>query len=539
MKRTLLWGAALVGAAFAVAAPAANFVPYGSYQRSCTNISVSGDSLSASCTTLSGSQLKTTLVELGQCMNSITHYGDIANLDGSLVCMPDLPKVVAGFEFPRAESEINGWVYGQDDTAMYRHGWGIWAGLTHYVGTVGGAELRAFETWDTPSNMLYAIGQASSGKAKMLGSEVRKAQGLRLQLPHQFRNTAKAKGDLKLLLKEWQSAKAATSADTNIFVSVAYNPPASSHAVSNKLFYASTLKNYIKEGYKEIPNFPANAITIKPVYKVITQSKVVDGIYTFPGWPGTPDPARAFPESDWANCVYVAVKGTGKGGNSIDPTCANPNASNTFYLNNFIHQTISKDDAAYLNSQFGLTAKAGDIAILVGMHVTTREIKRWAWQTFWWSADANSPKLPSSDAIAKLRPKELDEAAGHYAMSLAYQMVSPAQPINGGVSEGESVIAYNPHLEAGFDPGVFQILKAVTKSPSAVQMNQYGVQTNCMTCHNLALYSPSTDYQANNGANRERPYGTDYYMSLDDTTFDGVLRLDFAWSILGSLDTDK
>ena len=46
------------------------------------------------------------------------------------------------------------------------------------------------------------------------------------------------------------------------------------------------------------------------------------------------------------------------------------------------------------------------------MHVATHEIKRWAWQTFWWSANAGQPYLPSSGAIAAARPmKYLDAAA--------------------------------------------------------------------------------------------------------------------------------
>ena len=56
-----------------------------------------------------------------------------------------------------------------------------------------------------------------------------------------------------------------------------------------------------------------------------------------------------------------------------------------------------------------------------------------------------------------------------------------------------------------------------------------------MTCHNLAMYNPKTDYRANGGARRETPYGSDYYMSITDPVFKGSLKLDFAWSILGAL----
>lgn len=56
-----------------------------------------------------------------------------------------------------------------------------------------------------------------------------------------------------------------------------------------------------------------------------------------------------------------------------------------------------------------------------------------------------------------------------------------------------------------------------------------------MTCHGLAEYDPSVNYRVNDAANRQKPYGTDYYMSRDDPEFDGKLQFDFEWSILGNL----
>jgi len=55
-------------------------IPSGSYQQSCSNISVSGTTLSATCTTTTGTQRSTQLQNFNQCT------GDIANLDGALAC---------------------------------------------------------------------------------------------------------------------------------------------------------------------------------------------------------------------------------------------------------------------------------------------------------------------------------------------------------------------------------------------------------------------------------------------------------------------
>lgn len=504
--------------------------PNGSYRYTCSGISISDDSLIATCRKLNGTSQPTTLANISACLNDITKDGDIGNIDGNLVCLPDLPKPDPAVPFPVSETTVNRWVYDNDTGAIVRHGWGIWAGLTHTVGLVNGTPVRAFETWATTSNMLYRI-KSGQTLLQMEAAAPSRQPVLDLGIPRQFHGLTKER-KFKLLGRE-EIAKSNVG-DTNIFVSVAYNPPAAKHANGNKLFLQSTLDTLLKEGYTEIPNFPNNAITIKPVYKIIPQN-TANGIYTFPGWPGTPNPAVAFPEENWNSCVYVNINGSGAGGNSIDPGCKGRSAQNTFFLNNFIHQKLTQQDVQFLKTQLNLTAKDGDYAILVGMHVTTREIKRWAWQTFWWSANADKPYPPSDDHIAAARPmKYLDAAAQHYAMSVAYSMVAPAQPITSGENVGASVIGYNPHLEAGFDPSVFQIVRAI----NGTIKNAYGVQTNCMTCHNLALYNPKTDYSVGEGQNRQTPYGTDYYMSLTDPIFNATLKLDFAWSILGVLELD-
>lgn len=503
--------------------------PTGSYAQSCRAIAVKDDTLSASCQKLNGSYQNTRLNQLSACLNAISREGDIGNIDGNLLCLPDLPKPVPGFRFPEAERTVNQWVYGGQRDAMLAHSWGLWAGLNQWVGEVDGSPVRAFQTWASPSNMLYRMSRGLQASALPL-----KRPMLELISPNQFRASPHL-----TVLKADPAAGTAPGPDTRIFVSTAYNPPAANHAIANKLFLQSSLDTLLAQGYTEVPNFPVNAITIKPVYKVISSAYInAQGLYTFPGWPGTPEPAKPFDESSWNACVYVDVRGSGTGGNRIDPGCQGPNASNTFYLNNFIHHRIGAEEAASL-SRPNRKISAGDYAILVGMHVTTREAKRWTWQTFWWSANADAPYAPSSAATASARPLAyLDPAARHYAMALAYQMVAPAQPIVGGQNVGTSVIAYNPHLEAGFDgdPSSFIPPRRI-KGPQGEVVNRYGVQTNCMTCHGLAAYQPKAQYFDQDGKkiNREKPYGTDFYMSLNDPIFDGKLKLDFAWSILGNM----
>ena len=96
----------------------------------------------------------------------------------------------------------------------------------------------------------------------------------------------------------------------------------------------------------------------------------------------------------------MQVSGTGTGGNAIDQGCKGQTTASTFYVDDFIHHTITAVEAPAVSRQTGMTVSAGDIAILVGMHVTTREATRWTWQTFWWSANPGQPYLPSSSTIA-------------------------------------------------------------------------------------------------------------------------------------------
>lgn len=544
MKRSVVFlslsavGLSAAGLATLAFADSASSAPPGSYRLSCYNASVTSDTLSATCQTLQGGYQQTSLANLSQCENAVLRGGDIGNIDGNLVCIPDLPQATAE-PFPQSESTINSWVYGGDSSAIYRHGWAIWAGLTSFTGKVNGTPMRAFQTWTPPSNMIFRIqsglgvdalrGKMMLSKSQLIGP----GKHLDLDLPHQFRN-------LRRPVKATQ-AQQTSDGDTNILVSVAYNPAAAQHAITNKLFLQSTLNTYMQQGYQQIPVFPAAAITIKPVYKVIQKNEangnVTNGIYTMPGWPGTPSPAVAFPEQDWNACVYIDLNGT-QSGSSIDQGCKGRTPASTFRVSDFISYTLNAAEAADASQDLGVPVSAGDIAILVGMHVTSREATRWAWQTFWWSANAQQPYSPSSAAIAAARPPVLDPAAAHYAMAVAYQMVSPAQPITGGKSVGAPVIAYNPHLEAGFDPTVFQTTATINDNGTIIT-NQYGVQTNCMSCHGQAMYQSTPGYYAgNNAGNRQTPYAADYYFGLDDPMFSGKLQLDFAWSLLGSLVLD-
>lgn len=412
---------------------------------------------------------------------------------------------IEGFRFPEDSTVINQWIYTSQADKIATHGWGIWTGLTSKTNQyIPGdkSPLRVFETWLTPGEIVDSI----------LSQPIQRSNRANLKRPNQLTHFVSN----------------VETVNDSIHESVAYSPGAASFAINNKIFMATTLLDYAREGRTEVPFFPANAITIKPVFKVL-QASSGETKFNISAWNGTTDELVAFPEQDWASFVTIDIS---------------RNASTegrTFTLNDFIHYKLNDEDVYYFNKEFSenggnpFDAKPGDIVILVGMHVGTREITNWTWQTFWWDANPDNPPLPSSKAIADQRPSELQGAARHYAMALAYYMVDPNEPYNGVDITGSPNYAFNPYLEAGFGPGVFNDSLSYIKTPSDSIIKTYvGVRTNCMSCHRMASINPS---KLNTAETSNTPYVGNAFISRNDSIFRNQLLLDFAWSIQGNLDT--
>lgn len=424
----------------------------------------------------------------------------------------DNPK--ESFEYPADSTSINKWIAANDFNAMYKHSWNVWKHLTT---PVTGGVLR-YQTWSSPKQILHKLNNPGKNAVK----------GLEFNKPNQF-------GHAKLKQTDFD--------DTNIVEVVAYNPSAEKYAIDNKIFYLSTLKAMQTGEFSQIPEFPNDAITIKPVYKVITQNSLSsEGIYTMAAWHGPEYKDQGYPETEWQSCIHVDTKTSDKSNPNgrLDYDCNSITPGNTYYLNDFIHFPIDKSLADSYNKSNNITdaakqAKEGDIALLVGMHVGTKEIKRWVWQTFWWSPTPLTPSIPSSDDIASAKNGVgLVGAASHYAMDIAYSMVIPAQPYVGGKNEGELVIGFNPYLESGFGENVFNTAGSyVTNNGTKIATN-IGAMSNCMSCHMAAVIKTNDQSDYDNFT-----YYGDRYFSYKDSIFKNQLMLDFAWSVKGNLDTSK
>jgi hypothetical protein len=446
--------------------------------------------------------------------------------DGDSVITPvPLPIVVEGFHFPEDSNTVYSWLKPYDSTSVYKHAWGVWAGLTAQSGQkYQGDHLLVYQTWQGIGEIQQLVLNDDTANVKT---------GLTpLTVPRQFTKTSFLKTAVKQGIID---TSAGQDFGSNFWVAVAYDPSAANHVVRNSLLKQSVLDSYLKkDGIGYIPPFPVDAITTKPVYYVGHRG---DSLIRIPVWPGPPGTTQAFGPGSWNSYVYADVHNKQPAGKKLAPVHgSNPTsaqmAAATCNLDDFIHLKIDGLMAEYLNTQESAvqndTAVAGDIALLVAMHVTTKEISNWTWQTFYWAPDPANPYSPSSTLAASLRPSVLSKAAAHYAVSVAYTEVLPNQPISGGSNKGvTSMIGYNPYLEAGFDPSVFAAFP--NKFNPAFQ---YGVQTNCMSCHSLAA-PQSLD------VNQNDIYSTDQYVDMSDTFFKNKVQLDFAWSIQAAIIPDS
>lgn len=418
---------------------------------------------------------------------------------------------IPGFIFPTAPDVIGSWTQKNDQPSIQRHAWGIWTALTQASNVkFEGQDLRIFETWDTPAD----IGSGAAPSATTTSRRPNVLTPLR-----QFGRFAQPQANAK-------------QDEATVTGFVKYDPVAAAHIRANQLLSAIALEGLLQSGAASVPDFPPASISLKPVFNTLSSKQLVQGRYfKLAVWPGTPSVPKPFPSAAWGTCVWIDIQepGAGTGTGQTDKSCKTDGSSRTpgttYGIGNFIAFRLSAAAiTAMAKPQAGVAS--GDYAVLVAMHVTSREIKPWTWQTFWWTPDANAPPAPSSKAIAALRPAQLTGAARHYAHCAAYQTLSPPQPDTGGQNKGESVYCFNPYLEAGFGPGDLPDSIPGQYAGKTVK-NNVGVQTNCMSCHAAANFNPKNIPGAPN-------YSGDRYVDLKDPRFKGTLSVDFLWSIPGN-----
>ncbi|KQY27606.1 hypothetical protein ASD21_10110 [Caulobacter sp. Root1455] len=424
------------------------------------------------------------------------------------VPLPDSPS------FPVPAATINGWIANSDTAAIRAHAWSLWQAMTAPSGqSVNNQQLPIWDTW-ADTSVVFPQPQATN--ASLTAEQAKPSPGRKFFKPAQFHHTRDAR--LKAL---------ATAAADNFPLAVdsKYDPPAAtfiggpqagpgggtysyaSGASLTKLNAAwptgTTPQN------RAINEFPIRAIETKPVFGLVK----ANGLTAQPLWQGPSASTNAGnPTPDtWTTCVLIQPGATG----AVRPaTSAEINAGavsvqaqglacKTFLwapLSTFYAAQLNAAEAQNFNAATGVSgpaaAAAGDYSVLLAMHVNTKEIPFWTWQTYWWQPGADTPNnFPGSK---QGQPGALGGPWNNYASCTAYDQTTTP----GGST---MQVCFNPYLETS--PGI----------PA-------GVTSNCVSCHGVALVGPNPNYPAN--------YNKPIVFFTDPTYFNTQsTHTDFSWAV--------
>lgn len=193
--------------------------------------------------------------------------------------------------------------------------------------------------------------------------------------------------------------------------------------------------------------------------------------------------------------------------------------------------------------------EAGDYAILTSMHIATREVDDWTWQTFWWQPKADGSVAEDTGVPADIRAlfeQDMWKPLAYFKAGVGYSYTTAA---------GKDVICSNPYLEGPF--GLREALEAVYGTPKDEEgndrlasvevfirdnagkpINPYtrtgnGLKTNCITCHLAAAYPDNTYGKL--PADTQGKYPDYGLLTGDEPLFSGRVKTHFLWGVAGKI----
>ena len=396
-------------------------------------------------------------------------------------------------EFPAPRSQLDALVAANDTTALRLHGWTLWAGVTADSSqSFNGQVLPIFETWLSEEEVF------SSKLATFLAGRERNLRPL--AVPSQFQAPkARTTADLRSRLR----ASVKLSPDAVGFLAAQQETPAGSgQSYSYKSASDFAQLNAFFDKHKtpaaerKIADFPAAATNLKLVWGTVKSA----GLTGLPIWGGPQNSTNPdFPtEPTWK--IRVAVDPTNsQRGRAKDIACNNRKVeADIVPIKAFYHIRLDANSAATANRILGLKAAdrvaAGDYSILLAMHITTKEIVNWTWQTYWWQNGTNPPNnFPGGvDGM----PDTIKGPWRSYAMCISDSVTVPFND-----PKGKLVNCFNPYLETAF-----------------------GTASNCMACHARANANVGFSF-----------YTETAFFDPTSTIFRNKTRTDFVWAIKNSL----
>jgi hypothetical protein len=398
----------------------------------------------------------------------------------------DLPKEppTSPGSFPVMADTVNGWVSNNDQNSIREHGWALWQGITAITPRSEGWPV--FDTWYTDTEV--EAGKPNSPKATLF--KATRASGRPTHHFEDFEQFHHAKvTDKKSALHKLVLSRA--PGGNQVIGFNKFNAEYADFVWSNNYNTAPGLWNIQNSwpvgtapAQRAISPLPNTSIGLKPVYQVVNGPAHNSGITVLPYWLGdlTTGPSNSNNQANptfgtWNQCVVVYTTPQAPT-SQIAQTCANGQKPSGYVsVKEFFNFSLTADEAKGICSQIigqpdvqSCPVKAGDFAVLVAMHMTTREDDNWTWQTFWWNYGQPFPYGAPPKSIAK--------PFNNYAMCTAYSMTTnPPNSLN-----GQNVLCYNPYLETGLSGVV-------------------GTQSNCMSCHNTAAYGNNPNNPPVTGTN--------------------------------------
>lgn len=451
--------------------------------------------------------------------------------DGKPITPVPLP---ATFNVPTPGYVIDQWVSTGNTSRMRGHAWDIWMSMAQPSGqaypVVNGStgQLPVWDTWNSDNELFNTSVDTTvtTPTATQYGStdakRVMHPFHLARQQIHEAGPNPQASNDVAISFNKFDPTAAAfilTPQATPFSEGVTFAINAQAEVAElNATWPADT-----PVGRRAIIDFPRSALETKPVFLPV----LADRLTPIPLWQGAAQSSnhKNPTPTTWTTCVLVDASKTAASDNQISPatdaqianaaipTNYNCDKSKFLYAPIALFYAVRLDDAGAesftalqgTTASRGLTVKAGDYAVLTAMHVNTKEIDRWTWQTFYWQGSSQFD-VGHPGSLGDV-PAALAAPWSSYAMCTAYDQVIA----------GQRVTCFNPYLEtaAGIPDGI---------------------NSNCVSCHGMASIggsptSPTTGiYPPIYTDNNVFKIPVDF---SDELLFGGRTKVDFSWAVGG------
>ena len=405
-------------------------------------------------------------------------------------------------EFPQLVEFNRNWAQKLTSSNVRDHGWALYQGVVSPAGAGCSASTGPlWLSWATKSELFGpSSGSGNQGRQIRLlpSATLGMDQSIRNMIS-QFGNPASKAGKTGDLASNLGTGAAGLTTVSSLLANFPFQMP----VTKERIFFTTAHYNPAAEqsalakapdlllaAHKNVPSqitepTPPTAIVVKPIWLPFEPGMVSACV---PVWnPGAiPDDLGSYRPDLWPDQVRVSTA------TQIAPTgpCFPQHASVAqqvpmVSVNEFFSVLIDKEvDAEALsvvlppNSPAVALAKTGNVALLVGFHVISKEVDSWSWNTYWWE-----PKQYRDGPLSAGRPK-LGQPWDNYVMNSSLD--EARVPLADSQGRCDVGAIYNPYQEAALlnqstDPQPVMCGKPRTLG---------GLASNCRSCHSLAGYQP-------------------------------------------------